>query len=136
MSQNQRPLFYEGQYLSADDLDTSIDYERFQLARHELGAHVWGVGMGLDLRERALPSGDVEVSIVPGIAWDGYGRALVVLAPIKVTLDKFVNFQSTTPAGGQLVKVWLRYDETAGKGPAAGFEACTAGSQYARALEN
>jgi hypothetical protein len=136
MNQNQRPLFYEGQYLSAVDLDTSVDYERFQLARHELGAHIWGIGIGLDLRERNLPSGDVEVSIVPGIAWDGYGRAIVVLAPVKVSLDKFVNFQSTTSAEGLLVKVWLRYDETTGKGPAAGFEACTAGSQYARALEN
>lgn len=136
MTQNQRPLFYEGQYLGADDLDTTVDYERFQLARHELGAHVWGIGIGLDVRERTLPSGDVDVSIVPGIAWDGYGRAIVVLSPVKVGLDKFANFQSVTPAAGQLIKVWLRYDETSGKGPASGFEACTAGSQYARALEN
>lgn len=136
MNQNQRPLFYEGQYLSADDLDTTVDYERFQLARHELGAHVWGIGIGLDLRERTLPSGNVDVSIVPGIAWDGYGRTILVLSPVKIGLDKFANFQSTTPAAGQLIKVWLRYDEISGKGPAAGYEACSAGSQYARAIEN
>lgn len=136
MTQNQRPTFYEGQFLSADDLDIAVAYERFQLARHELGAHIWGIGIGLDLRERALPSGDIDVSIVPGIAWDGYGRAIVVTAPIKIPVDKFANYQSTTPSNGLLIEVWLRYDETTAKGPAGGFEACTAASQYARAVEN
>lgn len=135
MDQNQRPTFYEGQYLGADDLEAGIAYERFQLARHELGAHVWGIGIGLDLRERKLPGGDIEASIVPGIAWDGYGRVIVVAAPAKIPVDKFANFQSDTPPEGLLVKVWLRYDEGATRSPAPGFEACVAGSQTARAIE-
>jgi hypothetical protein len=136
MDQSQRPTFYEGQYLGAEDLDATVAYERFQLARHELGAHIWGIGVGLDLRERKLPGGDIEALVVPGIAWDGYGRTIVVAAPAKVPVDKFVNFQADTPDAGLLIKVWLRYDEGATRGPAPGFEACAAGSQYARAIES
>jgi hypothetical protein len=135
MDQNQRPTFYEGQYLGAEDLDATVAYERFQLARHELGAHLWGIGIGLDLRERKLPGGDIEASIVPGVAWDGYGRTIVVAATAKIPVSKFANFQSDTPADGQLIKIWLRYDEGATRRPAPGFEACTAGSQTARVIE-
>jgi hypothetical protein len=135
MDQTQRPIFYEGQYLAAEDLEASVAYERFQLARHALGAHVWGIGIGLDLRERKLPGGDIEASILPGIAWDGYGRALVVAAPVKIPMDRFANFQADTPPEGLLVKVWLRYEEGEARAPAPGYEACIAGSQYARAIE-
>src|SRR5262245_43360814 len=135
MNQNQRPTFYEGQYLGAQDLDATVAYERFQLARHELGAHIWGIGLGLDLRERKMPAGDIEASIVPGIAWDGYGRTIVVAAPTKIPIDKFANFQADTPANGLLIKVWLRYEEGSTRGPAPGYEACMAGSPYARAIE-
>lgn len=72
---------------------------------------------------------------MPGIAWDGYGRTLLVAAPVKIPVSKFANFQADTPAQGLLIKVWLRYDEGTTGGPAAGFEACTAGSQYSRAIE-
>src|SRR5262245_61121401 len=135
MDQSQRPTFYEGQYLGAEDLDAAVAYERIQLARHELGAHLWGIGLGLDLRERKLPGAAIEALIVPGIAWDGYGRAIVMTATAKIPVDKFVNYQSDTPADGQLIKIWLRYDEGATRRPAPGFEACTAGSQTARAIE-
>lgn len=135
MNQNERPLYYEGQYLGAEDLDAAVAYERVQLARHELGAHLWGIAAGLELRERKLPTGEVDVSVLPGIAWDGYGRCLVVTAPLKVTLDKFANQQADTPDEGLLVKVWLRYDEAMTRGPAPGFEACRDGGQYARAVE-
>ncbi len=135
MEQNARPDFYEGQYLGADDLDAVVDYHRIQQARHTVGAHTWGIGAGLELRERKLPTGGVDVSILPGIAWDGYGRATVVLAPTRISEDRFVNFQATTPPEGQLVKVWLRYAETSSGGPAPGFEVCRPDGQFSRVVE-
>lgn len=136
MDQNQRPVFFEGQYLGAEDLEAIVAYERAQLARHELGAHLWGIGIGLDLRERTLPAGDVEVTVLPGVAWDGYGRTLLVAAPTKIPISRFANFQADTPAEGLLIKVWIRFEEGAARGPAPYFEACSTGSQFARAIEN
>jgi hypothetical protein len=136
MDQSERPRFYEGQYLGADDLSAGLDYGRVQSARHALGAHTWGIAIGLDLVERSLPSGDVDVSIMPGVAWDGYARPVVVLAPAKLTVDEFSNFQAVTPSEGQLLKVWLRYDETAIRGPAPGFENCRADDQHGRIVES
>jgi hypothetical protein len=136
MDQSERPRFYEGQYLGADDLSAGLDYGRVQSARHALGAHTWGIAIGLDLVERTLPSGDVDVSIMPGLAWDGYARPVVVLAPAKLTADQFSNFQAVTPPEGQLVKVWLRYDETAIRAPALGFETCRTDDQHGRIVES
>jgi hypothetical protein len=136
MNQSERPRFFEGQYLGAEDLSAAVDYERVQSTRHALAAHTWGIAIGLDLVELQLPSGDIGVTIAPGIAWDGYGRAVVVLAPARLTADKFGNFQADTPPDGQLVKVWLRYDETATKQPAAGFQACRTDEQNARIVES
>ena len=117
MEQNVRPDFYEGQYLGAEDLDAAVDFHRIQQARHTLGAHTWGIGCGLELRERVLPAGGVDVSVLPGIAWDGLGRAIVVLTPARLTPDKFANFQADTPPEGLLVKVWIRYAETPSRRP-------------------
>jgi hypothetical protein len=136
MDQSERPRFYEGQYLGAEDLSAGLEYSRAQTARHVLGAHTWGIAIGLDLIERKLPSGDMDVSIMPGVAWDGYARPVVVLAPAKLSADKFSNFQADTPLEGRLVKVWLRYDETAIRGPAPGFENCRTDGQHARIVES
>src|SRR5579872_6276625 len=111
MAQGQRARFFEGQYLGADDLTSLEDYPRVQQAQHALGAHTWGIAIGLDLVERTMPSGEVQIVVIPGYAWDGYGRAIVVLAPAPLSPQKLANFQGTTPAEGQLVKVWIRYDE-------------------------
>ena len=73
---------------------------------------------------------------MPGVAWDGYARPVMVLAPARLTADKFTNFQAVTPSEGQLVKVWLRYDETAIRGPAPGFENCRVDDQHGRIVES
>jgi hypothetical protein len=135
MGQGERARFYEGQYLSADDLTTLEDYPRVQQAQHSLGAHTWGIAVGLDLVERKLPSGEVDNIVMPGYAWDGYGRAIVVLAPAKISPQKFANFQGTTPAAGQLVRVWIRYDENETQNPKPGFQACRVDDQHARVVE-
>jgi hypothetical protein len=122
--QNQRPAYYEGQFLGAAALTAGVLHERLAAARHALGAHAWGIAAGLELVEQSLPSGAVNVSLMPGIAWDGYGRCVVVAAPTQLAVAAFANYQSATPASGTLVKVWLRYSETAGNQARQGYALC------------
>ena len=67
---DQRPRFFEGQFLSAADLEAAVAYQRTTQARHAMGAHTWGIAQGLTLRERAAPGAPerVEVILEPGLA--------------------------------------------------------------------
>ncbi len=130
--QAQRTNFYEGQYLGAEDMAAIADYARMQQARHTLGAHTWGIAMGLQLKEKETPSGgdQVDVFILPGYAWDGFGRPIVVLSPKKLSMEKFKE----KPDG--LVRVWLRYAATLTGRPKSGFETCYEDNQYSRIQES
>lgn len=127
--QLQKPDFFEGQYLGAADLDLAVDYNRYQLARHELGAHTWGVVSGLALTEVPAADGEtVSVYVSPGLAVDGYGRQITVLEPSPIPVNFFTSFTKPAADGevGMRVRVWVRYAGTAFKSPAPGFENCDA----------
>ncbi|HQR44154.1 MAG TPA: hypothetical protein PLX97_15770, partial [Gemmatales bacterium] len=128
----KRPQFYEGQYLGATDLDTLVAYHQEQMVRHRLGGHTWGIAMELQLKEveSSAGNGEVDVYIQPGYAWDGFGRAVVVLVPYQLPPEKLKN----VAADGQ-VKVWLRYAQSETGAPPAGFETCETTGQYARVQE-
>jgi hypothetical protein len=114
ITQDQRPAFFQGQYLGPEDLNAAVDYARVQDALHSLGAHTWGLAMGLELVERAGPGGSgIEVYVSPGYAWDGYGRPIVMLSPYPLSVDLFKSF---TGADERLIDVWIRYREEAGIG--------------------
>src|SRR5262245_2808977 len=138
-NQSQRPKFYEEQYLGAADLTAAVDYGRIQQARHALGAHTWGIAIGLQLKETAHAGGGVSVHLLPGDAWDGYGRPIVLLSPYKIPEEKFsaIKFDPSidTDGKGRLIQVWLRYDETATQNPRPGFEVCEVADQYSRIQE-
>lgn len=139
-SQIQRPRFFEEQYLSAADLTAAVDYGRAQLARFALGGHTWGIAMGLELRETPAAGGSVEIHILPGYAWDGFGRAVVVPAPSRLPAELFdsaFKFDPAVDAGGQgrLVQVWLRYDEVRTQSPRPGFEGCDDADRRSRIEE-
>jgi hypothetical protein len=145
-AQDQRPRYYEGQFLTAADLDAAVAYQRVAQARHTLGAHTWGIAAGLTLRERAAPgaANRVEVILTPGLAWDGFGRAIVVDRPTRIAEDLFagIPFAPAVDAPplpaqpkGRLVKLWIGYEEVDARPPAAGFDACTDDPQTARVRE-
>jgi len=141
-NQTQRPQYFEDQYLGAADLTAAVEYARLQQARHALGAHTWGIAAGLQLTEKAsfAGGGQVDVYIQPGFAWDGFGRPVIVLAPYKLTGEKFKSFvyDDATDGGnpeGRLVEVWLRYVETATRAPASGFEDCSPSGNFSRVDE-
>ena len=45
--------------------------------------------MGLELEETTSPAGDLEIYVLPGFAWDGYGRQLTLLCAKKLTPADF-----------------------------------------------
>jgi hypothetical protein len=135
-----RPRFFEGQYLDAADLDAAVDYARAQLSRVLLGAHRWGIALGLELHEVAGPNNMVDVVVQPGYAWDGFGRPIVVAEPYKLPASLFAPFDPDIVSGGPpppavVVDVWLAYDETMTQAPRPGFETCDTVDPYARVRE-
>jgi hypothetical protein len=134
----QRPRFYEHQYLEAADLDAVVGYSRAQAARHLLGGHRWGISLGLELREVPGPNTTLDVFVQPGYAWDGFGRPIVVPEPARLggALFAAIDAQFTPNDPPQLVDVWLEYQETQTKGPRPGFEECDEGPAFARVVES
>lgn len=126
----QRPVFFEGQYLGADDLIALITYLRGQDARHSLGLHSWGIAIGLDLVETTTPDGEIETVITPGFAVDGYGRQIVVTEPHPLSA---ALFEGRDPGE---VPVWIRYEATEGQGVRRGFEVCTTDDTFRRLHES
>lgn len=137
---DDRPRFYEGQYLEATDLTAVVEYDRTARARTLLGAHRWGIAIGMDLTEVPGPGGSVDVVVTPGYAWDGFGRPIVVTEPLKLSTGLFAAYDAMVmpaapPPAPVMVEVWARYDESLTRGPRPGFETCDTGSSYARVVE-
>ncbi len=134
----QRPRFYEHQYLEAADLSAVVAYSRAQLARTQLGAHRWGIALGLDIREVPGPNNTLDVFVQPGYAWDGFGRPIVVPEPHKIAGSLFASIDDEFVPGNppRVVEVWLGYQETQTKGPRPGFEECEDGPAFARVAES
>ena len=136
-----RPEFYEDQYLGADDLNTAIGYGRAELARHSLGAHTWGIAVGLEIVEKPVPglNGQVDNYLTPGYAWDGFGRVITVLAPYKLPPDLFTSYKfdpAIDGAGnGRLVEVWLRYWEDPTQAEGDAYTPCNSQGRALRTLE-
>ena len=135
MDQLERPQYYEGEYLSADDLAAIVRYARTAQARHALGAHTWGIALGLDLVERPLTGDDVEMVLTPGVAWDGYARPLVALAPQRLAIDLFVDLQDATPSTGLPIEVWVMYRDLPASPPGVGFS-CPEDDLHSRIVES
>jgi len=135
MDLKTRPQYYDGQYLGADDLEAIVEYVRVAQAQHALGAHAWGIGIGLDLVERNLVGDDVEVVLTPGLAWDGYAHAIVAPAPQRIGLDRFADFQDDTPAAGVQLEIWLIYRELPAQPPGVGFS-CPDDDLHARIVDD
>jgi hypothetical protein len=142
IEQTQRPRFYEGQYLGAEDLKDTLEYARWQAARHALGGHTWGIAIGLDLREVPSIGDATKVSMVidPGFAWDGFGRPIAVLEPYKIPEALFgdIKYDAALDADGKgrLTEIWVRFNEAYTKKPAPGFEVCDTANTYCRVQES
>jgi hypothetical protein len=125
----ERPSFTDGQYIGAADMNAVVAYARDETRRLALSGGTWGIATGLALVEVANTTGGVQMFIEPGIAWDGYGRPIVLFSPVSVTPDLFANLVS----GNQ--SVWLRYTATGAQAVSPGFLTCGAGDPSTRIAE-
>jgi hypothetical protein len=140
IDQTQRPRFYEGQYLSSDDLSGIIDHLQVLQARHAIGGHTWGIAMGLTLVQKpsAADPSQVTMFLQPGYAWDGFGRPIVALAPYTIPAERFQAYEydaAKDEPNGRLVEIWIGYREVNFQPPRPGFESCDAGDRNARVQE-
>lgn len=126
----ERPAFFEGQYLGEQDLTALVTYFREQNARHALGHHAWGIAIGMELVESIAADGTLDIFIQPGLAFDGYGRLIVVLEQTRLDGAQFSGAVS-----GE-VEVWIRYDEKQREGVRKGFEVCSDDDVFARVSES
>lgn len=124
--------YYERQYLGAADLEDQQTYLRDMRRRHNVGHHTWGIVTGLDLVYVPVPGDPTAVNffIQPGMAVDGFGREIIVMAPVQLDPAKFASFTGVGPHD-----VWISYDQLPAQQPAAGFAQCNVSSQFGRIQE-
>ena len=130
----QRPRFHDGQCLRAEDLTAVVAYARAGEARHLLGAHTWGIAAGLQLHEiaRSDDGGLVDLYILPGYAWDGFGRTIVLQSPFHIDPALFEG--SSNRAG--LVDIWIQHEEKVDRLSAQACGGCSAEEPAARVGES
>jgi len=106
----ERLNYYEGEFLGAVDFEAEQEYHRDMRRRHNLGQHTWGIVAGLDLAQvpNGNPNGEVDIYLMPGMAVDGFGREIVVLAKSQLTPALFAAFFSPSP---RIMNVWIGYDQ-------------------------
>jgi hypothetical protein len=110
MAEVARPSFYEGQVLSAADLDLGQEYGRAALSRHERYLHTPGIATGLELRVDES-TGAVQVRLSAGMAIDATGRQIVVdreetLSPEELDSQGVLIPADTDPAVKQDDRPW------------------------------
>ena len=85
MSPSERPRYFAGQVIGADDLELEQLYHREKARRHNRFLHGWGIVRGLDVRPG--PQGTRELTISPGYALDARGEEIVVSRTVVVDLS-------------------------------------------------
>ncbi len=127
---SERPRFFEGQYIGAADLAAAVDYSRERVREAMLAGQSWGIAIGLDLVEVEGAGGDTEYFVLPGLAYDGFGRPLVVLQPLPVPPGGFADLATGNH------RVWLRYAEAARQDLRPGWQTCGDTDSFARVRES
>jgi hypothetical protein len=110
-----RPIFQEGERLTARRINAAVEYLRSTLRRVLLAPLSPGVAIGLELTQAP---GASSITVNPGIAIDGRGRLLVLSDSLTVGI---VDVQAQLPdlGVGETFSVHLALDDRA-----ASFDPC------------
>jgi hypothetical protein len=119
-----RPRYRERQVLRVADLEAQQSYLIEARRRHNIGQHGWGIVRGLEILDTP------ELVVQPGVAVDGYGRELIVAAPLKIPAEVFNKLEDNA------LDVWLVYELADANVPQRGSWSCgpgknTRASEYA-----
>lgn len=90
-----RPAFFDGQQLTAADLDAVRRYHEELLWLHQRYLHNWGIASGLTVTGA---KGATTVEVSPGYAVDAEGRSIVLTTPEALTVPAIMG----SPAGGPM----------------------------------
>ena len=128
----ERLHYYQLQFLGAEDFDAQQTYHREMRRRHNLGQHTWGIVTGLELVQELNggANNEVDVHVEPGMAVDGFGREIFVLARYQLDPATFQDFGAP-----QILDVWIAYQQQLVEPPAAGYQDCSTSGQFNRVLE-
>lgn len=133
MGSIDRIRYYDGEFLRAFDFGDEQTYHIEMRRRLNRYLHLYGIVEGLQLSND--PTAIVqEVSILPGMAIDAFGREIYVFAPY--TLGDADISANRIPAGGGNYDVWLRYNKTPATPPSSGYGLCNQANQYTRWMES
>ena len=133
MSSIDRVRYYDGEFLRAFDFGDEQTYHMEMRRSLNRYLHLYGIVQGLQLYSDPTAV-VVEVSILPGMAIDAFGREIYVFAPY--TLGDADISANRIPSSGGSYDVWLRYNKTAATPPSAGYAQCNQTNQYTRWLES
>lgn len=98
-----RPRFFAGQLLTADDLTAAQDVDTGLRHLHHRMLHGWGIASGLAVNGRRTAT---EVVLGAGYALDSAGRELVVPEPLTVPVPPVAAGPSGGPVPFALVVRW------------------------------
>lgn len=103
-----RPRFFSGQLLTADDLTASQDVDTELRRLHHRMLHGWGIASGLVVSGRR---GDVVVTVGAGYALDAAGRELVLADAVSVAVPAVTGEADGSPRIFALVLRWTSDDD-------------------------
>ena len=103
-----RPRFFAGQLLTADDLTAAQDVDSGLRHLHHRMLHGWGIASGLAVTGRRTAT---EVTLGAGYALDSTGRELIVPEPLTVPVPPVAASPSGGPVPFALVVRWTEDDE-------------------------
>jgi hypothetical protein len=85
----KRPNFFDGKFLTAEDLSREQDYVRDKLKRHNRTLHGFGIVAGLK-----VSGGGQSIVVEPGLGLDCEGNELVIEAPLPFPLPSTAVWQT------------------------------------------
>ncbi len=103
-----RPLYFAGQVLAADDLTAAQDVDAGLRHLHHRMLHGWGIASGLGVTGRR---GDTAVAVGSGYALDSTGRELVVPVPTAVPVPPVAAGPDGQPLAFALVVRWTEDED-------------------------
>lgn len=91
----ERPIFFDGQRLTAADLTAVQEYQRQMRWLHNRSLHTWGIVFGLEVTAQR---GDRELTVQGGLALDCLGRELLLSDAVTLPIPPVAS-KNKKPAG-------------------------------------
>jgi hypothetical protein len=106
----ERPAFFDGQLLEAQDLGAIYDFHREVRWLHNRALHNWGIAVGLDA---AANKGDRTVTVTAGYALDCLGHDVVLSTAQSIGVPPIAGAASGGPATLYLTVSYATDDQLA-----------------------